>query len=74
MYALPFSDSTELSCEIQELENPIPFTEVNSKPLDETAFIAPYVACPPEVAREAISFASLNRSDTMVDLGCGDGR
>ncbi|KAJ3216879.1 hypothetical protein HK099_005687 [Clydaea vesicula] len=70
----PFAESNELSNDIEDLKNPIPFTLVNNIPMDGTNFIAPYVAVPESVAIEAIKFANLNNEDCLVDLGCGDGR
>jgi hypothetical protein len=49
-------------------------TIVNTMPLDNTPFIAPFVACPVDVAVAALEFGRVNESDTLVDLGCGDGR
>lgn len=50
---------------------------VNKKPLDGTQFVAPFVPCPDEVLDWA--FTQINdiidpSSDTIMDLGCGDGR
>lgn len=48
---------------------------VNSQPLDDTPFVAPYVPCTDHIAREALSFAAIvHGKDVLVDLGCGDGR
>lgn len=71
---LPFFESDELSNDIPSLPNSIPFTNVNSKPLDDTPFIAPFVACPIEIVNQALSFANVKKIDILVDLGCGDGR
>lgn len=71
---LPFQNSAELPNDIPSLLNPIPFTLVNSQPLDNTDFLAPYVPCSPEIADAATDMLNLNSSDILCDLGCGDGR
>lgn len=73
MDGLPFTSSSDLPSEIPELSNPIPYTVVNNQPLHGN-WIAPYVPCPPEIAQLAIQFSNFNSQDTLVDLGCGDGR
>lgn len=35
---------------------------------------APFVASPPEVVKKMLEVAGVGPSDTVVDLGCGDGR
>ncbi|KAJ3054964.1 hypothetical protein HK097_000189 [Rhizophlyctis rosea] len=42
--------------------------------MDNTAFIAPYVPCHPDVGAAAVSFARVSSQDVLVDLGCGDAR
>ena len=49
-------------------------TLVNSQPLENTPFIAPYVPINHLVCLKAIQVANLNPQDVLVDLGCGDGR
>ncbi|KAI9188629.1 uncharacterized protein BJ171DRAFT_520766 [Polychytrium aggregatum] len=71
---MPFSDSADLPAQIPNLENPIPYTLVNSRPLDNTQFIAPYVPCSLQVVQAVLRFANIQSSDVLVDLGCGDGR
>ncbi|GAQ84326.1 hypothetical protein KFL_001850010, partial [Klebsormidium nitens] len=36
--------------------------------------LAPFVAMPPRVVRELLDLADVTPSDTLVDIGCGDGR
>lgn len=36
--------------------------------------LAPYVAMPPRVVREMLDLADVTPSDTLFDIGCGDGR
>ena len=70
-----FSESEDLPNDIPELNNPIPKTIVNSKPLDDTPFVAPYVPCTDYMVENALDFAKIrNNIDVLVDLGCGDGR
>ena len=47
---------------------------VNTMPLDDTAFVAPFVACTDKIARQAVELAGLRATDVVVDLGCGDGQ
>jgi predicted RNA methylase len=47
---------------------------VNTLPLENTRFIAPYVPISKSVAKHSIEIANLTLNDTMIDLGCGDGR
>lgn len=49
-------------------------TIVNSQPLENTPFIAPYVPISPAVCKKAIQLAKLQAEDVLLDLGCGDGR
>jgi hypothetical protein len=49
-------------------------TKVNSQPMENTPFIAPFVPVNIQVCRNAIEFAALQQDDILVDLGCGDGR
>lgn len=51
----------------------VQITTVNTRPLDGTAFVAPFVKCPKDVAIEALEFANISNRDTLLDLGCGDG-
>ncbi|KAI8905128.1 hypothetical protein EDD86DRAFT_194243 [Gorgonomyces haynaldii] len=73
MDSLPFSGSDELPNDIPAPDNPIPYTLVNSQPLDQR-FLAPYVPMNPTVVEEAIRFANVDENDVLCDLGCGDGR
>jgi SAM-dependent methyltransferase len=43
-------------------------------PPPQVAIRAPYVRTPPEVVREMLKLAKVNRNDVVYDLGCGDGR
>ena len=36
--------------------------------------LAPYVPTPPEVVERMLTLAGVNKSDVVIDLGCGDGR
>ena len=47
---------------------------MNTRPLDGTAFIAPFVPCPMDLIPHAFELASIGPEDVLVDLGCGDGR
>jgi hypothetical protein len=49
-------------------------TMVNSQPMENTPFIAPFVPVNIQVCRSAIDFAAVQKDDILVDLGCGDGR
>jgi hypothetical protein len=49
-------------------------TIVNSQPLENTPFIAPYVPIAPAVCKKAIALAEIQPHDVLLDLGCGDGR
>ena len=71
---LPFANTNEIPCEINSLPNPIPFTLVNSGPLELTNFVAPYVPVTDWVCQAAIQFSTLTSNDVLGDLGCGDGR
>ena len=72
--SLPFADTEELPQDIPSPDNPIPFTIVNSKPLEQGDFLAPYVPVNPTVAEEALKFAKVTLKDVLADLGCGDAR
>ena len=69
--SFPFSDCEDFFH--AELENAVPFTIVNSRPLEGTSFIAPFVRCPRSIALKALEFGRINSSDVLIDLGCGDG-
>ncbi|KAH6561285.1 hypothetical protein BASA50_000566 [Batrachochytrium salamandrivorans] len=71
---LPFAESDDLPNDIPSLCNPIPYTLVNSRPLTDTPFVAPYVPLNPSITATALALAGVDSSDTLVDLGCGDGR
>ncbi|KAJ8322565.1 hypothetical protein O5D80_008669 [Batrachochytrium dendrobatidis] len=71
---LPFADSDDLSSDIPSPFNPIPYTLVNSRPLTNTPFVAPYVPVSRLVTSSALYFAGIGPTDILVDLGCGDGR
>lgn len=43
-------------------------------PLDNTPFIAPFVACTNETAKASLIFAQLCSQDDFMDLGCGNGQ
>jgi hypothetical protein len=47
---------------------------VNSIPLTNTPFLAPYVPVNTLLAEQAIILAKLKITDTLADLGCGDAR
>lgn len=49
-------------------------TKVNTQPLENTPFVAPYVPIDNAVCKIAIEFAHISANDRLVDLGCGDGR
>ncbi|RKO91816.1 hypothetical protein BDK51DRAFT_17561 [Blyttiomyces helicus] len=72
--ALPFSSSEDLPRDIPAPKNPIPFTLVNSRPMEGTPFVAPYVPCHVDVATAALRFAHVGVEDVLIDLGCGDAR
>lgn len=38
------------------------------------AFLVPFIKTPKNVISEIIDFMNLNKKDTFVDLGCGDGK
>ncbi|KAI8812072.1 hypothetical protein BJ742DRAFT_794731 [Cladochytrium replicatum] len=71
---LPFNSSDDLPHDIDQPDNPIPRTLVNSIPLEGSKFIAPYVPCAIPVVHAALSFADVRKGDVLIDLGCGDGR
>jgi Ribosomal RNA adenine dimethylase len=69
---LPFAD-----CDLPattETKSTAIQTLVNSMPLENTPFLAPYVPVNHVVAAEAIKFVQLNSTDIVADLGCGDAR
>lgn len=41
---------------------------------DDPIRIAPYVPTPPETVRTMLMLAEASEKDTLIDLGCGDGR
>ncbi|KAI8614291.1 hypothetical protein BC830DRAFT_1065641 [Chytriomyces sp. MP71] len=73
-----FSDDPLKPAFTARLHTDAPRTLVNSIPMEGTDFIAPFVPCTVEVAREALAFARVGADDekdeVVVDLGCGDGR
>ncbi|KAJ3313646.1 hypothetical protein HDV04_001656 [Boothiomyces sp. JEL0838] len=52
---------------------PAIMTLVNSQPLDNTPFIAPYVQINESVCRKALEFSGIKPTESLLDLGCGDG-
>ncbi|KAI9144767.1 hypothetical protein BKA69DRAFT_1122194 [Paraphysoderma sedebokerense] len=74
MDGLPFQSSDALPNDIPDKPNPIPFTIVNSRPLSDTEYIAPYVPCSNHIVQAALDFATVSAEDVLIDLGCGDGR
>ncbi|KAJ3401090.1 hypothetical protein HDV05_000675 [Chytridiales sp. JEL 0842] len=73
-YFPPSSDLFADSTFVPRLTTDAPRTLVNSIPLDGSDFIAPFVPCTIEAAYEALVYANVNATDTLVDLGCGDAR
>eukprot|EP00123_Amoebidium_parasiticum_P020748 comp5573_c0_seq1/m.1489 comp5573_c0_seq1/g.1489 ORF comp5573_c0_seq1/g.1489 comp5573_c0_seq1/m.1489 type:complete len:208 (-) comp5573_c0_seq1:212-835(-) len=73
-HAFAFQESDCLPSEVSAPENPIPYTEVNSQPLEFTSYVSPYLPCRPEVLDVAVRAAEFSDSDILVDLGSGDGR
>jgi hypothetical protein len=71
MDQLPFYSEDELP---QAPERNYIETIVNSQPMENTPFIAPFVPVNINVALKAIGLAQLQPDDVLVDLGCGDGR
>eukprot|EP00124_Ichthyophonus_hoferi_P000373 Ihof_evm12s13 gene=Ihof_evmTU12s13 len=69
-----FQGSDLLPADVKAPENPIPFTEVNSLPLEFTHYVAPYLPCKPEVVKATIDLATITSEDVLTDLGSGDGR
>lgn len=47
---------------------------MNTRPLDDTPFIAPFVPCPLPLLQAALPWISVLPEDIVMDLGCGDGR
>jgi len=43
-------------------------------PLGEETLLAPYVPTPEAVVRRMLDLADLRSGETLIDLGCGDGR
>ncbi|KAJ3273580.1 hypothetical protein HDV01_004347 [Terramyces sp. JEL0728] len=52
---------------------PAIMTKVNSQPLDDTPFIAPYVQINESVCLKALEFSGIIQTEALLDLGCGDG-
>jgi cyclopropane fatty-acyl-phospholipid synthase-like methyltransferase len=48
--------------------------ELPRVPAKVAAINAPYITTPPEVVDRMLTLAAVSRSDTVYDLGCGDGR
>ena len=45
-----------------------------NRPPEQVLINAPYVTTPDKVVRAMLKLAGVNKSDTVYDLGCGDGR
>jgi len=81
--ALPFADfdveayaqdTSDHVTSYQSDRGAIVKTLVNAQPLEETPFIAPFVACPNATAKQAMQFADIHPGDVIMDLGCGNGQ
>lgn len=46
---------------------------VNTRPLEGTPFIAPYVPCPIDIVSQVLDIIGLDKDDAVLDLGFGDG-
>jgi hypothetical protein len=68
---LPFANCDEIPI---GKESTTIYTLVNSMPLTNTSFLAPYVPVNTHVATEAILLSNLKYTDILADLGCGDAR
>ncbi|KAI8901720.1 hypothetical protein BC833DRAFT_576398 [Globomyces pollinis-pini] len=73
MEELPFFNEEFIDMEM-DIKSEFIITKVNSIPLANTPFIAPYVPVNLLVCEAAIKFANIQSIDTLVDLGCGDAR
>ncbi|TPX49655.1 hypothetical protein SeMB42_g02538 [Synchytrium endobioticum] len=74
MDALAFARSDELPNDVGPPAGPVIQTVVNTKPLQDTPFVAPFVPCSPPTVAAALDFAAVAPGDTLLDLGCGDAR
>ena len=74
MISFPFQNEETLPIHDTHNEKHSIQTLVNSQPLDQTPFIAPFVPCNLEIIKQSFDFAEIQPHDILMDLGCGDGR
>ncbi|KAI3641187.1 hypothetical protein MIR68_000793 [Amoeboaphelidium protococcarum] len=75
---MPFQNCDFDEIEVSDQYKEVIQCDVNSKPLDGTPFVAPFVKCPQSVIKFALQSLHednlLSPSNAVMDLGCGDGQ